>query len=889
MKVHRISLRNYRGVTEADVGLAGTGVTIVEGDNEVGKSSLVEALRLILDAKDSSLSKVVKAVRPVGRDVGAEVEVDMSTGPYRFTYRKVWGRGRETVLSVTSPTRRQLTGVEAHEAVRDMLAETLDLALFDALQRHQGAELAQADYSMRSLGHALDQAASADQAGDREDGLWDQIVAERDRYWTATGKPKTERTALAERLAQATTLVADADAALRALDARSEELGRLQSEASSLTARHTDLEAQERDLAARAGAVDALRQQVQTLTERRDARAAEAQSRRHQQDRRAELVTRVDSSSRHLTELEQRSVGTAAARSQVGDRHQALQATADAAATAVREGEDRHRLSSGDADHRRHEIELAQLGERRDRVAAAEDTLTRSDAILDAASVDDQQVMTIERAHLQVVRAEAAASAAGAGVVLRGLGDSEVFVDGVRHRLSTGDELAFSPSDPSGLELVVPGALSLTVRPGSEGLALAGAADDARRSFSRLCQQAGVTDLDHARAVAGARAGAQRDRDQAASAVRDNLRDLTSEALVQKVKRLSARIDAYRRDRPATPALPTDLDTAQAQAREAAASLDHWREELDRLHGEASAAAAQVQTLDIDDAGLTAETAIARTTLAGAGEALCTARVERSDQSVAADLTTAEHDLSEATEALQRRQDALADEDPEGLDVLVANARAARVRGHEALNANRERCRSLQAVLESHGEQGLARQRDDAITVHQHLAHEVAAIERRAEAAQLLFDRFAARRDEARTRYAAPFRSRIEQLGRLVFGPSLEIELAPDLRIATRTLDGVTVTFDQLSSGAQEQLDLLSRLACAAIVSDGGGAPVVFDDALGWTDPGRLEKMGAALDFAGRSCQIIVLTCTPDRYAAVGNATVIRLPGGWPLAEAASA
>ncbi len=205
------------------------------------------------------------------------------------------------------------------------------------------------------------------------------------------------------------------------------------------------------------------------------------------------------------------------------------------------------------------------------------------------------------------------------------------------------------------------------------------------------------------------------------------------------------------------------------------------------------------------------------------------------------------------------------------------------------LHANRERCQSLQAVLESHGEQGLARRQDDAATIRQHLAHEVAAIERRAEAARLLFDRFAARRDEARTRYAAPFRSRIEQLGRLVFGPSLEVELAPDLRIATRTLDGVTIDFDQLSSGAQEQLDLLSRLACAAIVANSGGAPVVFDDALGWTDPARLEKMGAALDFAGRTCQIIVLTCTPDRYATIGNAAVVRLSGGWPLVEAASA
>ena len=57
-----------------------------------------------------------------------------------------------------------------------------------------------------------------------------------------------------------------------------------------------------------------------------------------------------------------------------------------------------------------------------------------------------------------------------------------------------------------------------------------------------------------------------------------------------------------------------------------------------------------------------------------------------------------------------------------------------------------------------------------------------------------------------------------------------------------------------------------------------GGAPVVFDDALGWTDPGRLAQMCEAIAVAGRDSQVIVLTCTPDRYAAIADATVIRLP-----------
>ena len=59
---------------------------------------------------------------------------------------------------------------------------------------------------------------------------------------------------------------------------------------------------------------------------------------------------------------------------------------------------------------------------------------------------------------------------------------------------------------------------------------------------------------------------------------------------------------------------------------------------------------------------------------------------------------------------------------------------------------------------------------------------------------------------------------------------------------------------------------------------DGGGAPVIIDDALGWSDPDRLERMGAAIAAAGQHCQVIILTCTPGRYAHIGNSNTIQLP-----------
>jgi hypothetical protein len=36
--------------------------------------------------------------------------------------------------------------------------------------------------------------------------------------------------------------------------------------------------------------------------------------------------------------------------------------------------------------------------------------------------------------------------------------------------------------------------------------------------------------------------------------------------------------------------------------------------------------------------------------------------------------------------------------------------------------------------------------------------------------------------------------------------------------------------------------------------------------------------MAAAIALAGRQCQVIVLTCTPGRFAGIGDAHVVRLP-----------
>ena len=131
-------------------------------------------------------------------------------------------------------------------------------------------------------------------------------------------------------------------------------------------------------------------------------------------------------------------------------------------------------------------------------------------------------------------------------------------------------------------------------------------------------------------------------------------------------------------------------------------------------------------------------------------------------------------------------------------------------------------------------------------------------------------------RNAARQAYVKPLKEAIEQLGAIVFGRGFEVELGDDWSLLSRTLHGKTLPFDALSVGAKEQLGILTRLAAGQIVAKQGGVPLIIDDALGYSDPTRLETMGAAIAAAGKQCQIIILTCTPGRFTHVGSAQVVK-------------
>jgi uncharacterized protein YhaN len=183
----------------------------------------------------------------------------------------------------------------------------------------------------------------------------------------------------------------------------------------------------------------------------------------------------------------------------------------------------------------------------------------------------------------------------------------------------------------------------------------------------------------------------------------------------------------------------------------------------------------------------------------------------------------------------------------------------------------------VQTRLKIHGEEGLHEKLHAAETRLERLSAVNASLRRRAASAKCLFETMREERDKARRAYVAPLKEKIEHLGRLVFDDSFQVDINEDLHIVSRTMNHVTVPFDYLSGGTREQLSLIFRSACSMIVAKDGGAPLILDDTLGYTDPERLRLMGAVLARAAKECQVVIFTCVPDRYGHVGQATVVTL------------
>ncbi len=866
MRLHRLAVRDFRGVEAREVVFADTGVTLLHGPNEAGKSSLLEALRMLLEVKATSKSQRVEAVLPAGRDVAPQVEAELTVGPYRFVYAKRFHRRPGTTVTVLQPAPQQLSGGSADDWVRGVLDAHVDGQLLAALTVLQGPAPGQpALRDSAAFAKALVTAAGAgdDRSGDDATTLYDAVAAERSRYYTATGRETAE---LAAARARAAAARSEHDAALAALaqvdDAvarhamAAARLAEASDSAAAAAARLDGLAARQAEIAALRAAVVQARSASEAAAQQERVAGRELAVRRKLAARHEDARVRADRlrvvRDHALADRDVRAAELAW-----------LNNTVEELGVVAADRRERKAQAQYAFDYAR---EASRYQRVHARIAAAEmlekeEIATRER--LSANVADRSALQAIAAARQDVDAAQARLRALSATIRLERLGFGDVMVDG---RYLGEEPLELLAGDGTTIE--VPGAVRIEIRQQGESVAASEQLKAATARLDAACGQAGASSPEDARELYEARVALELELQE----IRVKLARVTGDDGVDELRGQLAESAELMADlEAATGPEELDVDPETAKRRHLSAVADELqaRQEFDTARADLDQHAADLRGAETAAQVAAARLAALDETASDTAAELSADRARVSD----ADLITG---ADEAAEAARRAADVLAARTgaARAADVDGFAARLAQARQHSDAAA-REEADARKVLAHTEGElasyhsQGRRDALDAAVRELAHADETLASVHARARAADLLHRTLTAHRNAQRARVQGPFQRALEDLGRTVFGDPLTVTVDDDLTIASRTVGGVTVPFESLSGGAQEQLGILSRLACARLVDPDEGAPVLIDDALGHSDHGRLAAMSKALLAAGREAQVIVFSCDAQRFAGL--------------------
>jgi DNA repair exonuclease SbcCD ATPase subunit len=300
--------------------------------------------------------------------------------------------------------------------------------------------------------------------------------------------------------------------------------------------------------------------------------------------------------------------------------------------------------------------------------------------------------------------------------------------------------------------------------------------------------------------------------------------------------------------------LAAQIETAVADIKSVGQAVEETREEFEGLRREF---AADQRDLETNEAVLAAGRSQAGDELleTTAGE------LERTATDLQAVVTQLEQSRGETVEDINAK--------------ITRLENAARVYQEEATRLRTEIAKAFGFLKAREGD-GVDEALDAARAEQCRLSAEVENYEREVAVLELLRDTLRSAEIEAKARYLLPVITRVEPYLKMLL-PTTDIMLDEDLHIAGVRRDGLEEEFARLSEGTQEQIAVLTRLGFAELMLDQGRpATVILDDALVFSDDDRIERMFDIMTRAAERMQIIILTCRKRLFTRLG-ARMLRI------------
>lgn len=888
MKIRRLAIQNFRRFSAPLViDQIGDGLTVLAGDNEEGKSTILRALRAALFDRHRLSKDLARGFVPFNAEVQPEVAVDFEIGGQAYRLRK--GFYQQPYAELQTP-RERITGPAVEEKLAEILrfdsparglAKTEDQGVWGLLWLEQGTTFANLNAAMRRDGSAHKTVLSAleGEVGEVLGGahgrdLLDAIARRYSEFFDKNRKPRGEYAKALSRVEEVRAELQAVQADLQGYDNKVDELARLRE-------RLTRYDVEGRLARAQQERQDA--EEEQRRIESLDVKLREAQGRQQV----AEAETRAcEGRLRAREELLRRVQAGGAA---LQERRQARQAAMESllplqgALSAARAG-----LDAAQAEEARCEREVkgcearaqaaqlaAQVATLQRRVGEAAQAHERSLAArgqADAIAVDAARLRTIVQ--LDRARADAEAGLAAVATRLSFALEPDVALRLAGQRLAPGQPLIMTETTELQLEKGDASLGQLLITPGAEDLAPRRArVEAARQKLAAALDAVGMPDVATAEARAKDRADLEVQATQLAQIAAAHAPE-GLDALRAMLLRLGAELKAACGDE--DPAAVTAVDggagsnmlatlAAARAAREAAVRNVNAQRMLCDREGQAL----QVAQADVTRAEV--EQAAAEREEAQASAALGAARGREGDEALRITVSDWLAQRRAAEDSTRQAQAALLAARPEEVRLRLASKRDAVAQIQRDIEATTRQVMELEIELRALGQQGLGERQEELVAELERARALASRMTREGDAVRLLYETLSAAEREAKESFFEPVRRRVQPYLDLLFpGGALRFSDG-DLAISHLQRAGQEEPFDALSIGTREQLAVLSRLGFADLLREQGQpTAIVLDDALVYSDDARFERMLYVLRRAAQHQQILVLTCRERDYLSSG-------------------
>ena len=886
MKIRSISVNQFKKfTTPMGIDDIGDGLSVVAGPNEMGKSTLLDALRAALFEKYSSKAQPIVGLQNDRNQAAPVVELvfEVDDGIYLIRKRFV----KKPYAHLLCPDGRKLEGDEAEDTLRNLLgfdepgksgAKPETLGMWNVFWVQQGQSfgaLKLPDSARSNLHSALESEVGEVLGGRRGRALPDAIHNQRSELVTSTGRPRGDYKDLIDELE---TLRFDLEGlksrrsefskALEDLEAAHDKHARLSSgeqdqtdekELDSARTRHSELAKLE-------SRIDAATTDVE-LKKRNLMQAEQALAERHILKK--QIGTDADAVETAMGKLDEVRQADLKLRKQVAGLRKDTKKGEDGVTEADKAVSMARRVLTAV----QREGRIRELQERYEKAHEAENKQRAAQQGAAAILVTDENIKTVRDATKKLETARSRLSAAATLVAFDMSSDrlSKIEVDGTA---LVADQTSVEAIE--GMTITIPDYGSISVQPAIKDRdKLIVQRREANVVLKAALVECGVNSVDAAEEQLAKREKLLRNAELAkqeaklhAPATDDY--DAGAEPLEDHIAAMKVILERELTHL-GTEGLPTEkeaekiLTAAQDDALQARETLTTTRatlvgpeEEIARIQTELGV----VKTRYEDG----------KDRLKKLQKGLTDAEEQTSDDDLEAGVSAARKALAEQEMAVS-----ILEEQREGETLPQLEARISRL--ERALKERREKrtglkekivgLRSHIEALEGAGLDEVIQQKVREVELaNDKLQHH----EREVTVLSLLLTTLRSAETEAKERYLSPVLKRVHPYLQLLF-PGAEITIDENLHIVGVVREnGYIESFEHLSMGTQEQIAVLIRLAFAEmLVEQGHPATVVLDDALVFSDDRRMGHMFDILNIVGQQVQIIVFTCREQLFEGIGG------------------